>query len=163
MKILYVHCTKEKPCAASEQHKTSPEWDILQLCKCSWAGIGDVTWCEPFCLSCGCERWRQRSLPDTGDEEGDSRCPQCEASHKPSLLFSLPTWSSLTAAQPAALTTVGALHCPGHMEGKVSVTSGLEGPRHEQSTARVGPVNTAAFEGWFGKMYVRMYLCLVSR
>lgn len=29
-------------------------------------------------------------------------------------------------------------------------------PRHEQSTARVGPVSTAAFEGWYWKMYVPM-------
>lgn len=38
----------------------------------------------------------------------------------------------------------------------MSVTSELERPRREQSTARVGPVNTAVFEGWCGKLYVPM-------
>lgn len=55
-----------------------------------------------------------------------------------------------------ALTAGASLHCPGHMERKVSVTSELERPRREQSTARVGPVNTAVFEGWCGKLYVPM-------
>lgn len=37
------------------------------------------------------------------------------------------------------------------MKRKVSVTLGLERQRHEQSTPRVGP---AAFECWYGKMYI---------
>lgn len=158
MNILFVHGAKEKPCRI-----TPPDFKGW----CFWTAqnttrVGCTAALRMEKMLQGVSHYASAAAVRGGGKGpcqilvirgGQSRCPQCEASDKSSLLFPPPTWSSLAAAQPASLDPRGSFGLP-RTHGEKRETSGLERPRHEQSTARVGPVNTTSFEGWYGKMYI---------